>query len=56
MPLKVRAFRSNVVLMGVFNSFAAGVFIAFGIISLLPEAKEIFDDQFGVPAAEAKAR
>lgn len=37
-PLKVKSCRENVVITGIANSFAAGVFIALGIGQLLPEA------------------
>ena len=30
--------------MGCFNAFAAGVFISFGIVNLLPEAENVFKD------------
>ena len=38
--------KENVKIMGISNSFAAGVFLAIGITHLLPESHETFQDYF----------
>ena len=53
-PLKSKKFNTNVVIMGCFNSFAAGVFICFGIASLLNESQKDFDAYFDNGAAHTR--
>lgn len=43
LPLKIPSFRSNPKLMSYSNCFAGGLFLAIGIIHILPEAAEAFE-------------
>jgi zinc transporter 1/2/3 len=47
LPMHSPTFRSSPLLMGWANSFVAGVFLAVGIVHLLPEAVEKMDDYYG---------
>eukprot|EP00667_Euglena_gracilis_P012601 EG_transcript_12956 len=47
LPMHSPSFRSSKLLMGWANSFAAGVFLAVGIVHLLPEAVEKMDEYYG---------
>ena len=39
--------KENVILMGIANSFSAGVFISLGLTHLLKEANETFQEEYG---------
>lgn len=43
-PLKVPTFRSNPKLLSYSNCFAGGLFLAIGVIHILPEAAESLDN------------
>ena len=43
LPLKTKAFRTNKMLIAISNSFAGGLFLAVGLIHLLPEAQEFIN-------------
>jgi zinc transporter 1/2/3 len=43
-PVYNKKFKSNKKLMGLANSFSAGIFIAAGILHVLPDANEAYDD------------
>lgn len=40
LPLKIPTFRTNKKLLSLSNCFAGGLFIAIGLIHILPEAHE----------------
>jgi len=43
-PTQSKTFRESPKIMGIANSFAAGVFIAIALIHILPEAMEMWDE------------
>lgn len=45
LPLKIPSFRTNPKLLSYSNCFAAGLFLAIGIIHILPEAVEAFEEK-----------
>lgn len=47
LPMYSPTFQSSKVAMGWANSFAAGIFLAAGIVHLLPEAVEKMDEYYG---------
>lgn len=46
MPLKVKAFKENKMVLALSNAFSGGLFFAVGILHLLPEAAENFNDYY----------
>lgn len=47
LPLKTKAFRTNKMLLAISNSFAGGLFLAIGLVHLLPEAQEYIQSGSG---------
>ena len=45
-PLRSKSIKSNVKLMGCFNSFSAGIFLAVGLSFLLPKANDLVSEKF----------
>lgn len=45
LPIKLPAFRSNKKLLSFSNCFSGGLFLAIGLVHLLPEAVEAFEDK-----------
>ena len=43
LPIRNKRLNTNVKLMGAFNAFAGGVFLTVGLILLMPEAIDVFD-------------
>lgn len=43
LPLKIRSFRQNWLLLSLSNCFSGGLFIAIGLIHILPEAHELLE-------------
>lgn len=46
MPLRMKAFRENKMVLALANAFSGGLFLAVGILHLLPEAAENFDNYY----------
>ncbi|KAL4501594.1 hypothetical protein ABPG72_018645 [Tetrahymena utriculariae] len=47
-PLRSKSFKSNPKVLALSSAFAGGLFLAVGILHLLPEASEHFDDYYKV--------
>ena len=45
-PLRVEAFKENKLVLALSNGFSGGLFLAIGLIHLLPEANENFEKFF----------
>lgn len=45
-PLRVKAFKENKLVLALANAFSGGLFLAVGIIHLLPEAAENFENYY----------
>lgn len=45
-PLRVKSFKSNPKVLALSSAFAGGLFLAVGILHLLPEANEHFEDYY----------
>lgn len=54
LPLKIPTFRTNPKLLSYSNCFAAGLFLAIGIIHILPEAVESFEEKKDVQHGDAE--
>jgi len=46
LPIRVSAFKNNNMLLALTRAFSGGLFLAVGIVHLLPEAAENFEDYF----------
>ena len=45
-PLRVEAFKENKLVLALSDGFSGGLFLAVGLIHLLPEANENFEKYF----------
>jgi len=45
-PLRSKAFKENKMVLALANAFSGGLFLAVGILHLLPEAAENFDNYY----------
>jgi len=45
-PLRSRAFKENQKVMALSSGFSGGLFLSVGLIHLIPEAAEKFDEYF----------
>lgn len=43
-PIKISSFKTNLKLIGIANAFSAGIFLSVGLIHLLPESIEKFNE------------
>lgn len=46
LPLKLKAFKENKLVLALSNGFSGGLFLAVGILHLLPEAAENFENYY----------
>ena len=46
LPIRLSTFKSNNMLLSLTRAFSGGLFLAVGIVHLLPEASENFEDYF----------
>lgn len=46
LPLKLKSFKSNNLVLSLSSAFSGGLFLAVGIIHLLPEAHENFEESY----------
>ncbi|KRX05287.1 hypothetical protein PPERSA_00588 [Pseudocohnilembus persalinus] len=53
LPLKLKAFKENQFVLALANGFSGGLFLSVGLLHLLPEANENFEDYFEEKDAEA---
>lgn len=44
LPIKLKAFKENKLVLALANGFSGGLFLAVGILHLLPEAAENFEN------------
>ncbi len=45
-PLRMKAFKTNPFVMSLAAAFAGGLFLSVGILHLLPEAAECFEEYY----------
>ena len=45
-PIKLRAFKSNQKVLSFTSAFAGGLFLALGLMHLLPHANKLFEKYF----------
>jgi len=53
LPVLWKKFRSSEAILGMANSFSGGLFLAAGVVHILPETAEPFKDKFPLPFAAA---
>lgn len=46
-PLRVAAFKENKLVLALANGFSGGLFLSIGLLHLLPEANENFENYYG---------
>lgn len=51
-PLRLKAFKESKFVLSMAGAFSGGLFLAVGIIHLLPEANEGFEDYFKESGAD----
>ena len=45
-PLRLKAFKENKLVIALAASFSGGLFLSVGLLHLLPEANECFENHF----------
>ena len=46
LPVRLKSFKSNPLIISLTKSFSGGLFLAIGILDILPEAAKNFEDYY----------